>query len=405
MPKKTIASVDVRSKKVLVRVDFNVPIEDGVITDDRRIREALPTIKSIADRGGRCILMSHLGRPEGTGYQAEFSLKIAAENLSQLLGKPVAFPSNDCTDDKASSAVASMKDGDVLLLENVRFHKGEKKGEPAYCAKLASYADVYVNDAFGTSHRAEGSMVGVPMAMNQAGPGKPRVMGFLVEKELKYLDSALAKPAKPFLVVLGGAKVSDKMGCIANLLPKADAILVGGAMAYTFLAALNKNVGKSKVETDRIADAKKIIEQAARSKCELLLPTDHVCSTEFSEDAGDIEVFDEHVKDGFMGLDIGPKTQTKYALAIRKAKTIVWNGPMGVFEFRPFATGTQQVAKAIAEATRNGAVSIVGGGDSAAAVDKFNLASAMSHVSTGGGASLEMLEGKKFQSVELLDNS
>lgn len=404
MSKKTIAQTDVKSKKVLVRVDFNVPIEDGKITDDRRIREAMPTIKSVIDRGGRCILMSHLGRPEGTGYQAEFSLKIAADKLSQLLGKPVGFPSNDCTDAKAAAAVAAMKDGDVILLENVRFHKEEKKGEAAYCAKLAAYGDVYCNDAFGTSHRAEGSMVGVPKAMTSGG-GKPRVMGFLVEKEMKFLDAAIVKPAKPFCVVLGGAKVSDKMACIENLLPKADVIVVGGAMAYTFLAALGKRIGTSKVETDRIADAKKIIDLAARSKCELLLPVDHVCSTEFSEDAGDIEVFDENIKDGFMGLDIGPKTQTKFALAIRKAKTIVWNGPMGVFEFRPFATGTQQVAKAIAEATKNGATSIVGGGDSAAAVEKFNLASAMSHVSTGGGASLEMLEGKKFESVELLDNA
>jgi len=401
MPKKTIAQIDVKSKKVLIRVDFNVPIEDGVITDDRRIREALPTIKSVLDRGGRAILMSHLGRPEGKGFEKEFSLKIAADKLSQLLGKPVVFAGQDPVDAAAAAAVSGLKDGEVMLLENVRFNKGEKKGEAEYCAKLAAYGDAYCNDAFGTSHRAEGSMVGVPKAMT----GKPRVMGFLVEKELKFLQAAIEKPTKPFTVILGGAKVSDKMGCIENLLPKADTIIVGGAMAYTFLAALGKKVGTSKVETDRIADAKKIIDHAARSKCELLLPVDHVCSTQFSEDAGDIEVYDEHIKDGFMGLDIGPKTQTKYAMAIRKAKTIVWNGPMGVFEFLPFATGTQQVAKAIAEATKGGATSIVGGGDSAAAVEKFHLASAMSHVSTGGGASLEMLEGKKFESVELLDNA
>jgi phosphoglycerate kinase len=401
MAKKTIAGVDVSSKRVLVRVDFNVPVENGAITDDRRIREAMPTIKHIADRGGRVILMSHLGRPEGVGFESEFSLAIAAKGLSELLGKPVGFPSNDCIDDKAAAAISAMKDGDVILLENVRFHKAEKKGEPAYCARLAAYGDVYVNDAFGTSHRAEGSMVGVPKAM----PGKPRVRGFLVEKELKYLDAALTKPAKPFVVVLGGAKVSDKMGCIANLLPKADGILVGGAMAYTFLKALGKHVGTSKVEDDRIADAKNIIEAAAKSKCELHLPVDHVCCTQFSEDSGDIEVFDENIKPGFMGLDIGPKTQTKFAMAIKKAKTIVWNGPMGVFEMRPYMQGTQQVAKAIADATTGGAVSIVGGGDSAAAVDKFNFASKMSHVSTGGGASLEMLEGKKFESVELLDNA
>lgn len=307
MPKKTIAAVDVRSKRVLIRVDFNVPIEDHTITDDRRIREALPTIKSVIDRGGKCILMSHLGRPEGTGYQAEFSLKIVAEKLSQLLGKPVAFPSNDCTDAAAAAAVASMTDGSVLLLENVRFQAGEKKGDVNYCAKLAAYGDVYCNDAFGTSHRAEGSMVGVPKSMGS----KPKVMGFLVEKEMKYLGSVIGNPAKPFIMILGGAKVSDKMACVENLLPKADMVIVGGAMAYTFLSALGKKVGKSRVEMDRIADAKKIIDHAARSKCELLLPVDHVCGTQLSADGGDIEVFDENIKDGFMGLDIGPKTQTK----------------------------------------------------------------------------------------------
>lgn len=404
MPKKTIAAVDVKGKRVLIRVDFNVPIEDGSITDDRRIREALPTIKSVLDRGGRAILLSHLGRPEGKGHEAEFSLAPVAKRLGELLARPVAFAGKDGpADAAAASAVAALGDGQCLLLENVRFDKGEKKGEPSYCAKVASLGEVYVNDAFGTSHRAEGSMVGVPKAMPA---GTPRVMGFLVEKELKYLQAALANPAKPFVVVLGGAKVSDKMGCITNLLPKADTILVGGAMAYTFLSALGKKVGASRVEADRIADAKKIIDLAAKSKCELLLPVDHVCGAQFAEDGGgEIKVFDEHIQDGFMGLDIGPKTQTKFALAVRKAKTVVWNGPMGVFEFRTFATGTQQVAKAIAEATKGGATSIVGGGDSAAAVEKFQLASAMSHVSTGGGASLEMLEGKKFESVELLDNA
>ncbi len=401
MPKKTIASVDVSGKRVLVRVDFNVPVENGSITDDRRIREALPTIKSIVDRGGKAVLMSHMGRPEGTGFVAEDSLKIAAAKLSELLGKPVQFPSTDCTDGAAAGAVAALKNGEVLLLENLRFHKAEKKGDPAFAAKLAAYGDVYVNDAFGTCHRPDASMVAVPKAM----AGKPRVVGFLVEKEIKFLSEAIGNPAKPFVVVLGGAKVSDKMGCIDNLLPKASTIIVGGAMAYTFLAALGHKIGTSRVETDKIADAKKTIDLAAKLKAELLLPIDHVCSTQFSENSGDIEVFEEHIKDGFMGLDIGPKTQTKYAMAIRKAKTIVWNGPMGVFEFAPFSTGTKQVAKAIANATEAGATSIVGGGDSAAAVEKFGLASKMSHVSTGGGASLEMLEGKKFESVELLDNA
>ncbi len=401
MPKKTIAAVDVAGKRVLIRVDFNVPVDGGTITDDRRIREALPTIKSVIDRGGRAILMSHMGRPEGRGFETEFSLKGCAERLAELLGKPVAFPSTDCVDAAAGAAVNAMKDGEVLLLENLRFHKGEKKGDPAFAAKLAAYADVYVNDAFGTCHRPDASMVAVPKAL----AGKPRVSGFLVEKEIKFLSETLANPAKPFVVVLGGAKVSDKLGAIETLLPKADTILVGGAMAYTFLAAMGKKVGISRVEHDRVPDAKRIIELDRKMKVEILYPVDHVCSTQFDEKSGDIEVFDDQIKDGFMGLDIGPKTQTKFALVLRKARTIVWNGPMGVFEWSPFKQGTQQVAKAIAEATKGGATSIVGGGDSAAAVEKFNLAGAMSHVSTGGGASLEMLEGKKFESVELLDNA
>lgn len=401
MSKKNIASVDVSGKRVLIRVDFNVPVDDGKITDDRRIREALPTIRSVISRGGKAILMSHMGRPEGVGFEPEFSLKIAAERLSQLIEKPVAFPSNDCVDGAAAGAVAAMKPGDVVLLENLRFHKAEKKGDAAFAAKLAAYADVYVNDAFGTCHRPDASMVAVPKAL----AGKPRVCGFLVEKEIKFLSAAIAKPASPFVVVLGGAKVSDKLGAIEHLMPKADTILVGGAMAYTFLAAQGKKVGKSRVETDKIAEAKKIIDMDVKMKVEVLFPVDHVCSTQFDEKAGDIEVFDDEIKDGYMGLDIGPKTQTKFALILQKAKTIVWNGPMGVFEWAPFATGTQQVGKAIAKATAAGATTIVGGGDSAAAAEKFGIASQLSHVSTGGGASLEMLEGKKFESVDLLDNA
>ncbi len=398
MPKKTIQSVDVSGKRVLIRVDFNVPIENGVIGDDRRIRSAIPTIKSVIDRGGRAILVSHLGRPEGTGYQAEDSLAPCAKRLGDLLGKPVSFPSQDCTDAQAAAAVAALKNGEVTLLENLRFHKGEKKGDAAFAAKLAAYADVYVNDAFGTCHRPDASMVAVPKAVKG-----PKVSGFLVEKEIKFLSDALKSPAKPFVVVLGGAKVSDKMAAIEHLLPKASAVLVGGAMAYTFLAALGKKVGSSRVETDRLGDAKRTIELAAHLKAELHLPSDHVCSTQFSESAGQIEVFEDTIMDGFMGLDIGPKTQAKYAQILRKAKTVVWNGPMGVFEWAPFLVGTQQVAKAIADATTTGATTIVGGGDSAAAIEKFNLANKVSHVSTGGGASLEMLEGKAFESVAVLD--
>lgn len=398
MAKKTISSVDVKNKRVLIRVDFNVPLENGTITDDRRIQAAVPTIDSVTSRGGMAILVSHLGRPEGKGFEPEHSLKPCAAHLSKVLGRPVGFPSHDCTDAAAAQAVQNMKPGEVVLLENLRFHKGEKKGDPAFAMKLAGLADVYVNDAFGTCHRPDASMVAVPNAMK----GKPRVCGFLVEKEIKYLSSAISNPARPFVVVLGGAKVSDKLPAIENLLPKADTVIVGGAMAYTFLQALGQHVGTSRVEADRLNDAKRIIELAATRKAELLIPTDHVCSTQFDQFSGTIEV-QETIKDGFMGLDIGPNSQAAFSKAIRGAKTIVWNGPMGVFEWAPFAVGTKTVAKAMAEATKLGATSIVGGGDSAAAVEKFGLADQMSHVSTGGGASLEMLEGHKFESVELLD--
>ncbi len=401
MAKQTIKSVDVAGKRVLVRVDFNVPLDGGKITDDRRIAGALPTIKSIIDRGGRAILMSHLGRPEGKGFEDQFSLRPVANRLAELLGRPVAFPSNDCVDDTAAAAVSGLADGAVLLLENLRFHKGEKKGDAAFAAKLAAYADVYVNDAFGTCHRTDASMVAVPIAVD----GKPRVVGFLVDKEVRFLQDALARPAKPFVVVLGGAKVSDKIGAIERLLPKADHVIVGGAMAYTFLKALGQEVGASRVEADHLASAKKMIDQAAKLGAQLHLPIDHVCSTEFAEHAGDIEVFDDQIRPGFMGLDIGPKTQGNFAAIIRTAKTVVWNGPMGVFEWAAFRVGTQQVANAMADATAKGAITVVGGGDSAAAVERFGVADRLTHVSTGGGASLAMLEGKPFVAVDLLDNA
>ncbi len=401
MPKKTIATTDVSGTRVLVRVDFNVPLEDGRITDDRRIRAAVPTIKSIIDRGGSAVLMSHLGRPEGNGFEASESLRPCAEHLSTLLGKPVEFPSHDPVDDKAAAAVQALRPGSVLLLDNLRFHKGEKKGDGAFAAKLAEYGDIYCNDAFGTCHREDASMYAVPAAM----AGKPRVVGLLVEKELKYLGEALATPAKPYVVVMGGAKVSDKLPMIDAVLKKADAVLIGGAMAYTFLHALGKPVGESRVETEMLGQAKKILDEAARLKCDLLLPTDHVCSTQFAERSGDIQTFTDAIKPGYMGLDIGPKTQTTYALRIRKAKTIVWNGPMGVFEWMPFRIGTQQVASAMAHATKQGATTIVGGGDSAAAAEAFDMNDAFSHISTGGGASLEMLAGRPFKTIELLDNA
>jgi phosphoglycerate kinase len=402
MAAKTVTSIDVAGKRVLIRVDFNVPMSGSTIKDDRRIAQALPTIRSVLDRGGRAILMSHLGRPEGKGFESAFTLRPVADRLAQLLGRPVSFPSEDCTDDAASAAAHAMRDGDCILLENLRFHAGEKNGDAAFGQRLAALGEVYVNDAFGTCHRPDASMVAVPEAM---GPGCPRVMGLLVEREMKYLSAAIASPAAPFVVVLGGAKVSDKMGAIEHLLPKADAVLVGGAMAYTFLKALGREVGTSRVESDRLGDAKRAIDLAAKESVDLHLPIDHICSTAFSEQSGNIEVFDDSIRPGFMGLDIGPKTQVKFAEVLSKARTIVWNGPMGVFEWRPFRVGTRAVATAIAEATDAGATSIVGGGDSAAAVEAFGLSSRMSHVSTGGGASLEMLEGRVFAAVELLDRA
>lgn len=401
MAKKTVTQTDVAGKRVLVRVDFNVPLDGGTITDDRRIHAALPTIRSVTSRGGRAVLISHLGRPEGSGFEEQFSLRPVAKRLGELLGQDVGFPSNDCTDQASAAAVAAMRDGDVVVLENLRFHAGEKSGSAEFADRLASLGDVYVNDAFGTCHRTDASMVALPRAME----GKPRVVGLLVEKEIRFLSDAMRDPAKPFVVVLGGAKVSDKIGAIENLLPKADHVIVGGAMAYTFLKALGQDVGESRVESDRIADAKRMIDQAAHLGAHLHLPTDHVCSTQFSGNAGDIEVFHSPIKPGFMGLDIGPDTQSQFAEIIRKAKTIVWNGPMGVFEWAPFRIGTQQIAKAMAAATRDGATTIVGGGDSAAAAEKFGVADQLSHVSTGGGASLAMLEGKPFKAVEVLDDA
>lgn len=405
MPKRTIDEVDVSGRRVLMRVDFNVPIKDGAITDDRRIREALPSIRSVLERKGRLVLCSHLGRPDGTGYQPEFSLAPCAERLTSLLGSAcrggVKFPSHDCVDGAATAAVNLLADGECLLLENLRFHKAEKKGDEAFAKSLASYADVYCNNAFGTCHRPDASMVAVPRQMQ----GKPRVCGSLVEKEIRYLSDALEKPARPFVVILGGAKVSDKLPAIEHLLPKADHILVGGAMAYTFLKAQGTSVGSSRVEEDRLEDARRIVALAADSGCTLHLPVDHLASTHFSEHEGEHKTFEGAIENGFMGLDIGPKTRDNYATLIGSAKTIVWNGPMGVFEWSAFAVGTKQVAKAIADATANGATSIVGGGDSAAAAEQFGIADKLSHVSTGGGASLEMLSGNRFESVDLLDDA
>ena len=398
MAKKTIADVDVSGKAVLMRCDFNVPLDDSQkITDDRRITEALPSIKSVLDRGGRVILMSHLGRPEGKdpAVDAKYSLNPVAARLNELLGCPVHFASDTVGDDaKAKSAV--LKNGEVLLLENVRFNKGEKKGDPDYAAVLAAMGDIYCNDAFGTCHRTEGSMVAVPNAM----VGKPKVCGFLVEKEIQFLSDAIANPQRPFVAILGGAKVSDKINVIQNLLNICDKVLIGGAMAHTFSLARGGAVGRSRVERDKVDLAKELI--AAGGK-KLLLPLDVNCGDDFKGSCNKMVVPTGRIPDegGWEGFDIGPETIAHFASVIKSAKTVVWNGPMGVFEMPPFDAGTRAVAEAI---VASNAVSIIGGGDSAAAIQQFGLADKVTHVSTGGGASLEMLEGKKFVAVELLDD-
>ncbi len=392
MAKKTISDVDVKGKKVLIRVDFNVPLDDqGRVTDDRRVREALPSIRSVLDRGGALILMSHLGRPKDAP-EPKYSLRPAAEKLAELLGKPVAF-ATDTVGPDAKAKAAALKPGEVLVLENLRFQKGEKKGDPEFAQTLAGMADVYCNDAFGTCHRTDASMVAVPKAMGK----KPKVVGFLVEKEIRYLNDAIAQPERPFVAILGGAKVSDKIPVIQNLLKICDKVLIGGAMAYTFSLAQGGKVGGSLVEPDKVDLAKELL---AAGGSKLVLPVDTHCGDKFAADANKKIVPAGEIPDGYQGLDIGPKTADEYARIVRGAKTVVWNGPMGVFEMPPFDEGTKKVAQAIAESQ---STSIIGGGDSAAAVQQLGFADKVSHVSTGGGASLAMLEGQKFEAVELLD--
>ncbi len=394
MPKRTIEYVEVKNKKVLIRVDFNVPQDDnGAITDDRRIEMALPTIRSVLDRGGSTILISHLGRPEGAPDPL-YSLEPVANRLRELVGRPVAFATDTVGNDAVSKA-ASLKPGEILLLENVRFNSGEKKGEANYAKVLASMADIYCNDAFGTCHRTEGSMYAVPLAME----GRPRVVGLLVEKEIKYLSEVIRQPKRPFVAILGGAKVSDKIKVIDNLLKVCDQVLVGGAMAYTFSLAKGEMVGKSLVEPDKVELARELIE---RGGDKLVLPVDTHCGDKFSADCHKKIVPSGQIPDDFQGLDIGPETAQKYRTIILAAKTVVWNGPMGVFEMPPFDVGTRAVAQAIADSH---STSIIGGGDSAAAISQLGFEDKVTHVSTGGGASLEMLEGKSFPSVEILDDA
>ncbi len=411
MAKKTVADVDVKAKKVLMRVDFNVPQDDnGKITSDDRIVKALPTIKNILDRGGALVLMSHLGRPEGARDDA-YTLKPVAERLSQLLGKKVIFAS-DCVGPDAKATAKALQPGDVLLLENLRFYKEEvikdkaakedaqlRAAKDKFAKELAAMADIYVDDAFGTAHRDNASMYTVPAVME----GKPRVIGFLIEKELQFLGDAVKNPQRPFVAILGGAKVSDKIGVIENLIGKVNRIIIGGAMAYSFLKSRGKAVGDSLCEDDFLDKAQGLLDQAADAGCEVLLPPDHVVvrklgpGAEYRVAVGDIDP-------GWQAVDIGPMARKEFSDKIVDAKTILWNGPMGVFEIPPFDEGTKAIAQAVAQATDRGAKSIVGGGDSASAIEKLGLQKRISHISTGGGASLEFLEGKKFKAIEILDD-
>ncbi|KPK45223.1 MAG: phosphoglycerate kinase [Phycisphaerae bacterium SG8_4] len=410
MAKKTVADINVKGKKILMRCDFNVPLDDDCnITSDDRIVKALPTIKAILEGGGALILMSHLGRPSGQ-RDDKLSLTPVARRLSELLGKEVVF-ADDCISDETKAKAVALSNGDCMLLENLRFHKAEtikdkaakedtqlRQAKDDFAKQLAGMADIYVDDAFGTAHRDNASMYTVPMVME----GKPRVIGFLIEKELKFLGDALSDPARPFVAILGGAKVSDKIGVIENLIGKVDRIIIGGAMAYTFLKGRGKSIGRSLCENDFVDKGQALLNQAKEAECEVLLPTDHHVVRKLKSDVpyrtavGDIDP-------GYQAVDIGPIASKMYREKIADAKTIVWNGPMGVFETPPFDEGTKDIAMAVAEATDNGAISIVGGGDSAAAVKNLGLEDRISHISTGGGASLEFLEGKKFICLEILD--
>ncbi|GAB4436934.1 MAG: phosphoglycerate kinase [Anaerolineae bacterium] len=391
MNKKSIKDIDVKGKRALVRVDFNVPMENGQVTDDRRIQAALPTINYLLDHGAGVILMSHLGRPKGE-RNLKYSLGPVAAKLQELLGRPVK-KLDDCVGQEVEAACKAMQPGEVILLENTRFYKEEEKNEPAFAAKLAALGDIYVNDAFGSAHRAHASTEGVTKTL------RPAVAGFLMEKELEYLGKALANPEQPFLAIMGGAKISDKIAVIENLLSKVDSLLIGGGMANTFFVAQGHNVGKSLVEAEAVDTAKKLLAEHAEK---LVLPVDCVVATEFKADAEAKVVPVDEVPADWMILDIGPATIAHFSNRLAAAKTVVWNGPMGVFEFPRFAEGTFAIAKALAGL--KGATTIIGGGDSAAAAEQSGLADQMSHISTGGGASLEFLEGIELPGVAALDD-
>ncbi|RPH95642.1 phosphoglycerate kinase [candidate division KSB1 bacterium] len=396
MNKKTIDQVDVKGKRVLVRVDFNVPLDEGKVADDTRIRESLPTIKKIIAAGGKCILMSHLGRPKGKRAM-EFSLNPAAQRLSELINQPVLM-APDCVGDEVERVVNQLKSSQVVMLENLRFHPEEEKNDPAFSEQLAKLGDIYVNDAFGSAHRAHASTEGVTKFLKIA------VAGYLMKKELDYLGQALANPARPFVAVLGGSKISGKIDVIENLLDKVDAILIGGGMAYTFFKSMGEEIGNSIVELDKVDLAHSLIKRAATGKTKLVLPSDSRVAEELKAGVKTEIRSNRELRENDTAGDIGPAAEKEYAEIIRKAKTIVWNGPMGVFEIAEFAHGTKAVAEALVEATKAGAVSVVGGGDSAAAIKKFSMEDKVSHVSTGGGASLEFLEGKALPGVVALND-
>ena len=389
--KKTVRDADVAGKRVLMRVDFNVPLKDGVVTDDTRVRAAIPTIEYLKDKGAKIILMSHLGRPKGDGPEPQFSLKPAADKLAELTGYDVKFV-DDTYGEKAAAAVAALEPGDILVLENVRFDKREKKNDPEIAKTLASYGDVFVLDAFGTAHRAQGSVVGPAAYL-------PAYAGFLLEKEVDTLTSIFAEPERPFVAIVGGSKVSSKIGVINHLLDIADTIIIGGGMAYTFSAAQGGKVGDSLLEADWESYANEMVEKAKEKGVKLLLPVDTVCADAFAPDAKSQVVKAGEIPDGWQGLDIGPETVKLYCGAVADAGTVIWNGPMGVFEFPAFAKGTEAVAEAL---SRTDAITIIGGGDSAAAVQQLGYADKMTHISTGGGASLEFMEGKELPGVACL---
>lgn len=398
MNKLTVDNVDLKGKKVLVRVDFNVPLDENQnITNDNRIQASLPTIKKILEEGGIVILMSHLGRPKGE-RKPEMSLKPAAVRLGELLGKDVKF-ADDCIGDDVKKMVDELQNGDVLLLENLRFHKAETKNDPEFAEQLAQFGEVYVNDAFGSAHRAHASTEGVTKYI------QPAVAGYLMKKELDYLGSALGKPEHPYVAILGGAKISGKIDVIENLIGKVDTLIIGGGMAYTFYKAQGKEIGTSLLEEEKIDLAKELLTKLETSSSKFLLPVDVKVAAEFKNESPSETVSVDAMPADKMGLDIGPETVKLFVEEILKAKTVVWNGPVGVFEFDNYATGTNEVAAALAKATEEGATTVIGGGDSAAAIAKANLSDKVSHVSTGGGASLEFLEGKELPGVVALTDA